>query len=236
MLLGFTKPRIEGTFSGEHMRAWDTIWGDGTAKVVIENSYAIVSESVITGRRVGDHGRRDVLARLSAARQRRGDQRARASSHGGRLRICATRSSSTTIRSREFVSGEYHLYGKYETPFGFGRLVIDQGVAYGETFDTATASLRFEGAGVRLDGARHPEEHRRRDRRRVGRLGRQLFVQRRRRADSGRVARRPPHFRARRCQGCCSSRRPAPARSRCRATTCACASTICLPATKASGS
>ena len=52
------------------------------------------------------------------------------------------------------VSGEYHLYGKYETPFGFGRLVIDQGVAYGETFDTASASLRFEGSGVRLDGSK----------------------------------------------------------------------------------
>ena len=36
--------------------------------------------------------------------------------------------------------------------FGFGRLVIDEGVAYGETFDTAAASLRFEGSGVRLDG------------------------------------------------------------------------------------
>ena len=50
------------------------------------------------------------------------------------------------------VSGEYHLYGKYQTPFGFGRLDIDKGVAYGETFDVATSSLRFEGAGVRLDG------------------------------------------------------------------------------------
>ena len=49
------------------------------------------------------------------------------------------------------MSGEYHLYGKYQTPFGFGRLVIEKGVAYGETFDVATSSLRFEGTGVRLD-------------------------------------------------------------------------------------
>ena len=40
MLLGFTKPRIEGTFSGRNMRAWDTNWGEGTAKVAIENGYA----------------------------------------------------------------------------------------------------------------------------------------------------------------------------------------------------
>ena len=50
------------------------------------------------------------------------------------------------------VTGEFHLYGKYETPFGFGRLQIDDGVAYDEPFERATASLRFEGAGVRLDG------------------------------------------------------------------------------------
>ena len=50
------------------------------------------------------------------------------------------------------VSGEMHLYGKYEEPFGFGRMVIDRGVAYDEPFATGVASLRFEGAGVRLDG------------------------------------------------------------------------------------
>ena len=49
------------------------------------------------------------------------------------------------------VSGEYHVYGNYETPLGFGRLVIEQGTAYGETFDSATSTLRFEGTGVRLD-------------------------------------------------------------------------------------
>jgi translocation and assembly module TamB len=49
------------------------------------------------------------------------------------------------------VSGEYHVYGNYETPLGFGRLAIDEGIAYGETFETMTSALRFEGTGVRLD-------------------------------------------------------------------------------------
>src|SRR5206468_11120588 len=48
MLLGFTRPRVEGTFSGENMRAWDTVWGRGTAKLVIENSYVTITESLIT--------------------------------------------------------------------------------------------------------------------------------------------------------------------------------------------
>jgi autotransporter translocation and assembly factor TamB len=49
------------------------------------------------------------------------------------------------------VSGEYHIFGEYLTPHGFGRLVVEEGKAYGETFEKATASLRFEGNGVRLD-------------------------------------------------------------------------------------
>ena len=50
------------------------------------------------------------------------------------------------------LGGEIHLYGKYEGPFGFGRLAIDRGVAYDEPFASGVASLRFEGPGVRLDG------------------------------------------------------------------------------------
>ena len=50
------------------------------------------------------------------------------------------------------VSGDFHLYGQYTQPFGFGRLAIRQGTAYGEPFAEGEAALRFEGAGVRLDG------------------------------------------------------------------------------------
>ena len=28
----FRRPRVEGVFSGEDMRAWDTVWGDGSAE------------------------------------------------------------------------------------------------------------------------------------------------------------------------------------------------------------
>ncbi len=50
------------------------------------------------------------------------------------------------------MSGDFHLYGQYTQPFGFGRLAIRQGTAYGEPFAEGAAALRFEGAGVRLDG------------------------------------------------------------------------------------
>jgi autotransporter translocation and assembly factor TamB len=49
-----------------------------------------------------------------------------------------------------FVSGEYVLKGNYETPDGSGALLIEEGVAYAETFERATAQLNFEGNGVRL--------------------------------------------------------------------------------------
>ena len=49
------------------------------------------------------------------------------------------------------LTGEFHLTGEYQRPVGFGGMTIDEGVAYGEPFERATSSLRFDGAGVRLD-------------------------------------------------------------------------------------
>ena len=232
------EPRIEGTFKGERMRAWDVVWGTRRADVVIENSYVDVSNAVDDRRRLGDPRRRPVLARLPAQGRRRGDRRARPARRAGRWRICATPSSSTTIRSRACVSGEFHLYGKYQTPFGFGRLIDRRRASPTASRSTrATASLRFEGTGVRLDKHRHHEEHRQRHRRGVGRLGRQLLVQRRRRADPGRVADDAPRFPRAPLSGLLAVQRHrrrhvrrAALRRR------SCASTTCSPATKASAS
>lgn len=150
MLLGFTKPRVEGKFTGENMRAWDTEWGAGTANVVIENGYAIVNDSLIT--RGDSEIAADGTFSLGYPRHDNGEE------INARVRI--TRRPLADLRHAfqldeypvgGLISGEYHLYGKYETPFGFGRLTIDDGVAYGEPFDTAAAALRFEGSGVRLD-------------------------------------------------------------------------------------
>ena len=42
--------------------------------------------------------------------------------------------------------------GEYERPHGFGSMTIVRGVAYKELFSEASASLQFEGDGVRLNG------------------------------------------------------------------------------------
>lgn len=150
MQAAFTKPRIEGRFSGRNMRAWDTTWGEGTAGVVIENGYAVVGESSIT------RGSSKITAEgtfsLGYPRRDNGEE------INALVRI--SRRPLADLRHAfelddypvdGFLSGEYHLYGKYETPFGFGRLAIEDGVAYGEPFENAGATLRFEGGGVRLD-------------------------------------------------------------------------------------
>ena len=151
MLNAFRRPRIEGVFKGDAMRAWDVVWGRAEADFVIENSYAIVKQAVISS------GSSEILAdgRFSLGYPRR-DQ---GEEINARVRL--TQRPLKDLRHafelddypvEGFVSGEYHVYGNYETPFGFGRLVIEKGVAYGETFETAQAALRFEGTGVRLDG------------------------------------------------------------------------------------
>jgi hypothetical protein len=151
MLNAFNRPRIEGLFKGDRIRAWDVVWGHATADFVIENSYAFVKNSVVTS------GDSEILAdgqfSLGYPRRDGGEE------INARVRI--KRRPLEDLRHAfelddypvaGFVSGEYHVYGGYETPFGFGRLLIEQGVAYGETFDAARSSLRFEGNGVRLDG------------------------------------------------------------------------------------
>lgn len=149
MLKTFAKPRIEGTFTGNRMRAWDVEWGHGTAKLAIENGYAFVGESRLT--RGGSEIAATGTFSLGYPRRDGGEQ--------VNARVRMTRRPLVDLRHafelddwpiEGLVSGEYHVYGNYETPFGFGNLVIDGGAAYGETFDRATASLGFEGNGVRL--------------------------------------------------------------------------------------
>jgi translocation and assembly module TamB len=47
-------------------------------------------------------------------------------------------------------SGQFKVMGEYQRPHGGGTMAITEGVAYGESFDTATARVALEGNGVRL--------------------------------------------------------------------------------------
>lgn len=149
----FSNPLITGEFSGDDLRAWDVVWGEGSGSVVIENSYAKV-----TAGRVRKDGGEIVANGLFSLGYPRRD---RAEEVDARVRMTnwpmkdlrhAFLLDDWPVEGR--VSGEYHLYGHYETPHGFGTVQVVDGVAWDEPFDRFTASLRFEGNGVRLDDMR----------------------------------------------------------------------------------
>jgi hypothetical protein len=151
LLESFTRPRVEGRFAGERLQAWDVLWGSGRGDVTIENAYAFVTNAVLATGVSEIHaagqfslgfprkdGGDEIDATVKLVRRPLGDLK-----HAFALDDYAVDG---------LLSGEYHIFGRYQTPLGFGRMVIEKGSAYGETFDTAESSLRFEGNGVRLDG------------------------------------------------------------------------------------
>src|SRR3982751_259031 len=150
MTESLSKPRIEGHFTGDRMLAWSTIWGRGVADLVIENSYVTIKNSVIEspGSKIETSGRFS----LGYPRKDKGEQI--------NASITMTRRPLADLRNafelqdypvNGLMSGEFHIYGDYEGPNGVGRMTLEKGTAYGETFDLATANLRFEGTGVRMD-------------------------------------------------------------------------------------
>jgi len=150
MYAAFSNPRIEGHFTGDRMRAWGVTWGHGAGDLVIENSYVFIKNG-----RVDEKGSRiDAEGKFSLGYPRK--------DNGEEINAVIKVAERPLVDLRNafklqdypvngLVSGEYHLYGKYLTPDGVGRLEIDRGTAYGETFDVATSDLRFERTGVRLD-------------------------------------------------------------------------------------
>ena len=146
----FRRPRIEGDFSGEQMRAWDVVWGSIKGAAVIQNSYVDVSDVVITS---GD-SRIRTTGRFSIGYPR---------ADGGeeintRIEISgrpvADLRHAFTIDEYDVdgtLSGEFDINGQYLRPHGFGRMEITNGVAYGEPFESATAGVRLEGEGARLE-------------------------------------------------------------------------------------
>lgn len=153
MLGAFRRPRVEGRFSGEEMRAWDVTWGQVTGQFVVENAYADVTGAVV---RAGT-SRMEVSGRFSLGYPRADggeEMNARVRVEGRPVVDFREAFDLQDYDLEGSLSGDFHVYGEYERPYGFGRLAIDRGTAYGEPFAHAEAALRFEGAGVRLDGLR----------------------------------------------------------------------------------
>jgi translocation-and-assembly-module (TAM) inner membrane subunit TamB-like protein len=152
----FRDPRVEGEFSGEDLRAFDTMWGAGEAHIVVENNYVRVTDGTV---RLNDSEMRfDGLYSLGYPRRDGGDE------IDARIRVVrrdidslrhAFRIDDYPVSGR--LSGEFRLTGAYQHPIGFGGMTLESFVAYGEPFPSATASLRFDGVGVRIDGVTVPK-------------------------------------------------------------------------------
>jgi len=146
----FRRPRIEGDFSGDRIRAWDVVWGSVKGAAVIQNSYVDVSDVVITS----GESRIRTTGRFSMGYPR---------SDGGeeinarveiRKRPVADLRHAFTLDEYNLdgtLSGEFDINGKYLAPFGLGKMEITDGVAYGEPFESVTAGVRLEGEGARLE-------------------------------------------------------------------------------------
>ncbi len=146
------RPRVEGTFHGADLRAWDTIWGAGSAHIVVDNNYVDVQDGII--RDQDSEIRAEGLFSLGYPRRDEGEE------INARFRV--TRRNMDGLRHAfelddwpvsGLLTGEFHLTGEYQRPIGYGAMTMDAGVAFGEPFQKATASLRFDGEGVRLDAA-----------------------------------------------------------------------------------
>jgi hypothetical protein len=153
MLGAFRDPRVEGVFTGEGMRAWDVVWGGGKADLVIEDGYV----DVTNGRVVQDGGEIVANGRFSLGYPRPdgGEEiNARITVNGRPLKEFRHAFLLDDWPVEGTVTGEYHLYGRYQGPYGFGQMTVTEGTAWDEPFESATTPLRFEGTGVRLEGAR----------------------------------------------------------------------------------
>jgi len=150
MLGAFTSPRIEAAFDGEAFGAWNVQWGSGRGRIVVENAYLDILDGVFnqSGSLVAVDGRFAIGFPRADGGEEIDARFALTSFPAERLR------DVFSVEGYEIngpLTGEIRLYGHYRRPFGFGSLSIAKPVAWGEPFDVATAGLRFEGVGVRID-------------------------------------------------------------------------------------
>lgn len=147
----FSSPRIEGAFVADGLRLWDVLWGRWTGDVIVEDGYVDVAHgNVIDG---GSEIQLDGRFAFSYPRMDGGEEINATFQIADRPATdFLTAFGQGAYRVKGPLSGEFHLYGPYASPLGFGRMSIRDATAYGEPIESGTAGLRFEGAGVRLDG------------------------------------------------------------------------------------
>jgi hypothetical protein len=146
----FNRPHVDGTFNGEDLWAWDTLWGDGSAHVAYEDDYIDIRDGIVrlNGSEIHADGR------FSTGSRDDGSDEIDARFRIVKRDIVGLRHAFELDEYpvAGLFSGELHLTGPYRQPLGFGAMTIEDGRAYGQPLRKATASLRFDGRGIRLNG------------------------------------------------------------------------------------
>ena len=144
----FNAPRIEGSFTGEAMRAWDVVWGRASGDIVIENNYL----ELVNGRiEHPDGGRVLTAGRYSLGYPRTdGGEEIHARVRVEQMPLAPLRHAFLLDDwpvTGSVVLADMDLRGAYERLVGTGRLRLAAGTAWDEPFDSATGDLVFEGDG-----------------------------------------------------------------------------------------
>ena len=147
----WSSPHIEGKFAGEQMKVWDVVWGPAVGDLVIENRYVTITNGVI-GNPSGASMLADGKFSLGYPRDDGGDDiDARIQIKNWPLKEIrhAFKQDDWPVEGTVGFA-DLQLKGPYEGPFGSGKLRIDQGTAWGESFASASGELVFEGTGLRV--------------------------------------------------------------------------------------
>ena len=150
MLGALASPRVEARFDGDGIRAWNVDWGHGEGDIVVEDGVLGVTDALFRDPTsvLGVDGQ----FAIGAPRAGRDEIDARFDLDGLPAQRVRDAFALEGYPIDGPAYGQIRLYGAYREPFGFGRIRLGAGEAYGEAFDRAEADLRFDGAGVWLGG------------------------------------------------------------------------------------
>lgn len=152
MLGDLARPRVEATFAGEALRAWNVDWGVGGGGIVVDNGYLELRNGLFRndGAEFGADGTFSIGGSDVDGGEDINAVITMVSFQTSNIRSAFGLEDGYTIDGP--ATGEVRLYGPYRAMFGYGQVVLEQPTAYGEPIDSASSGLRFEGNGVRLDG------------------------------------------------------------------------------------
>ena len=150
----FANPRIAGAFDGRAMYAWKEVWGRATGNLIVEDRYLFLTDAVV----LHPGGGRIVTSGKYSLGFPRADGRDEIDAHirAENMPLEPLKNAFTLMEwpiEGRLAMADIRLTGRYERPGGGGQLLIENGLAWSETFASARSGIEFGGDGsLRLTG------------------------------------------------------------------------------------